>query len=153
MIAQAQITIVDLNDPIQQGEEPASPMEGMLWLDTSGDGCDVLKRWDGEQWVEVTLSQDEIGDVYEKLNKSASDIRQLSDQISMKVSTQELEKEFSDQSNFKWVTEKLESIIEQNNKTIEFQFNQSREYTIEATGPLQSFMDEVKAYQRFSADG
>ena len=35
MIAQAQITIADLNDPIQQGEAPASPVPGMLWLDTS----------------------------------------------------------------------------------------------------------------------
>ena len=31
MIAQAQITLVDLNDPIQQGSAPASPVEGMLW--------------------------------------------------------------------------------------------------------------------------
>lgn len=31
MIAQAQKTIVDLNDPIQQGMAPAVPLEGMLW--------------------------------------------------------------------------------------------------------------------------
>lgn len=31
IIAQAQKTIVDLNDPIQQGTAPAAPLEGMLW--------------------------------------------------------------------------------------------------------------------------
>lgn len=31
MIAQAQKTIVDLNDPIQQGTDPAAPATGMLW--------------------------------------------------------------------------------------------------------------------------
>lgn len=31
MIAQAQKTIVDLNDPIQQGTAPAAPVTGMLW--------------------------------------------------------------------------------------------------------------------------
>lgn len=31
MIAQAQKTIVDLNDPIQQGTAPAVPVTGMLW--------------------------------------------------------------------------------------------------------------------------
>jgi hypothetical protein len=35
MIAQAQKTIVDLNDPIQQATAPPNPAEGVLWLDTS----------------------------------------------------------------------------------------------------------------------
>lgn len=57
------------------------------------------------------------------------------------------------EENFSWVTERLASIIQQTNKDIEFQFNQSKEYTMEATGPMQEFMEEVRAYQRFSADG
>lgn len=153
MIAQAQLTIVDLNDPIQQGTEPASPIEGMLWLDTSVDGQDVLKRWDGEKWVEVTITQDDIDDIYQTLTKSVSDIQQLSNQISLKVSTEQLKNELSNQENFEWVSEKLDSIIQQTSRDIEFQFNQSKEYTIEATGPIQSFIEEVKAYQRFSAEG
>ena len=31
MIAQAQKTIVDLNDPIQQGTAPDAPVTGTLW--------------------------------------------------------------------------------------------------------------------------
>lgn len=89
IIAQAQITIVDLNDPIQQGEEPASPIEGMLWLDTSGDGCDVLKRWDGEKWVEVTVNQDDLNEITQALISHKSDIQQLANQINLKVSSEE----------------------------------------------------------------
>ncbi len=29
MIAQAQVTIVDLNDPVQQGVAPENPVEGL----------------------------------------------------------------------------------------------------------------------------
>lgn len=52
MIASAHITISDLNDPIQQGTAPASPVEGMLWLDTSVVPPQ-LKRWDGTAWGTV----------------------------------------------------------------------------------------------------
>ena len=52
MIASAHITISDLNDPIQQGTAPASPVEGMLWLDTSVEPPQ-LRRWDGLVWGTV----------------------------------------------------------------------------------------------------
>lgn len=52
MIASAHYTISDLNDPVQQGTAPASPVEGMLWLDTSAVPIE-LKRWDGTQWTVV----------------------------------------------------------------------------------------------------
>ena len=52
MIASAHITISDLNDPIQQGTAPASPVEGMLWLDTSVEPPQ-LRHWDGLVWGTV----------------------------------------------------------------------------------------------------
>ena len=64
MIAQAQITIADLNDPIQQGEAPASPVPGMLWLDTSTIP-NLLKRWDGTNWVECSADVD-LSEYYTK---------------------------------------------------------------------------------------
>ena len=64
MIAQAQITIVDLNDPIQQGEAPASPVPGTLWLDTSAVP-NLLRRWDGTGWVECGVDAD-LSEYYTK---------------------------------------------------------------------------------------
>lgn len=52
MIAGAQYTIVDLNDPIQQGTAPSSPKVGMLWLDT-GKNPPLLKRYTGSEWTVV----------------------------------------------------------------------------------------------------
>ena len=52
MIASAQITVSDLNDPIQQGTAPSQPIEGMLWLDTSLSPMQ-LKRWNGTEWEVV----------------------------------------------------------------------------------------------------
>ena len=52
MIAAAQYTIADLADPVQQGTEPESPVEGMLWLDTSASP-NQLKRWNGTSWAIV----------------------------------------------------------------------------------------------------
>lgn len=52
MIASAQFTIIDLNDPIQQGTAPASPSAGMLWLDISASPP-LLKRYNGKTWDSV----------------------------------------------------------------------------------------------------
>ena len=52
IIANAQITIVDLSDPIISNTTPPSPSQDMLWLDTSKTP-NVLKRWNGSSWVVV----------------------------------------------------------------------------------------------------
>ena len=52
IIANAQITIVDLSDPIISNTTPPSPSQDMLWLDTSNTP-NVLKRWNGSSWVVV----------------------------------------------------------------------------------------------------
>lgn len=52
MIAQGQRTIVDLNDPIQQGMAPAVPVTGLLWLNTS-EAPPQLYRYNGTGWDQV----------------------------------------------------------------------------------------------------
>ena len=52
MIAGAQFTIVDLNDPTQQGSAPDTPVTGMLWLDTS-TASPMLRRYNGTSWEAV----------------------------------------------------------------------------------------------------
>lgn len=55
--ANAQITIVDLSDPIISSSAPPSPSQDMLWLDTSKNP-NVLKRWNGSSWVVVNDTKD-----------------------------------------------------------------------------------------------
>lgn len=69
MIASAQYTIVDLNDPIQQGTAPSSPVSGMLWLDTSATPP-MLKRYDGKAWAEVGAGSDAL-DKLDRLTASS----------------------------------------------------------------------------------
>lgn len=57
IIANAQITIVDLSDPIISNTTPPSPSQDMLWLDTSKTP-NVLKRWNGSSWVVVNDTKD-----------------------------------------------------------------------------------------------
>ena len=57
IIANAQITIVDLSDPILSQTAPPTPTTNMLWLDTSVSP-NVLKRWDGSKWVIVNDTSD-----------------------------------------------------------------------------------------------
>ena len=52
VIAQSQKTLVDLNDPVQQGTVPANPVTGLLWLDTS-QSPPILKRYTGAEWEVV----------------------------------------------------------------------------------------------------
>lgn len=60
MIASAQMTIVDLNDPIQQGTAPTNPTEGMLWLNTS-ESPPQLYRWTGKAWEAINQQDIDIG--------------------------------------------------------------------------------------------
>ena len=55
MIGMAQFTITDLCDPVVSGTAPSSPVQDMLWLDTSQTPA-VLKRWNGTVWETVSAS-------------------------------------------------------------------------------------------------
>ena len=55
MIGMAQFTITDLYDPVVAGTAPTSPVQDMLWLDTSQTPA-VLKRWNGTAWEGVSSS-------------------------------------------------------------------------------------------------
>lgn len=52
-IAEGQYTVVDLYDPIQQDTPPASPVDGMLWLDTGVDP--PLLKYNSKQVLGISL--------------------------------------------------------------------------------------------------
>ena len=131
---------------------PKNPEKDALWLDTSDD-IDVLKRWNGEQWIESTITQEEIGNIYSSITSQSSEISQMKDSISSKVSSEEYRTDLSNKADVDWVSQRLESLITQTATDIELSFNNSKSFTMEATGEFKDFIEEVRSYQKFSAEG
>jgi hypothetical protein len=55
LVSSTQITLVDLNDAIISGTEPANPTVGALWIKNSVNPSE-LYRYSGSAWVFQTLS-------------------------------------------------------------------------------------------------
>ena len=60
-IARTLITIVDISDPIQSDEQPDSPVDGMLWIDTSTNPP-ALKRYNAEDSKFIAIADFNIVD-------------------------------------------------------------------------------------------
>lgn len=135
--------------------EPENPTDGMIWIQPMTDGADVWRRWDNtaEQWVECTIPQADIDLMNSTITKNTSNITQLSDQITSKVSTETYNMGLANKADTSWVSERQESIIQQTATDIEFSFNEAKQYTIDVNGSFTDFINEVRSYQRFSADG
>ena len=153
ILATAQHTITDIHDPVISPTAPSNPTTDMLWMDTSDPENNILKRWDGTQWVETTLSKDDIEDLYEVISEYRSQIQQLDKQISLRVTEDQLKAGLLNKADTDWVTQRLETIIAQTSQDITFQFNQAKEFVVDSTSEFQTFVEEVRSYQRFSADG
>lgn len=127
----------------------------MIWIQPVIDGADIWRRWDdtANEWVECTITQNEISTMNQTITRNASDITQLSDQITLKVSTDTYTSGVAAKADTSWVLERLESIITQTNTDIEFSFNEAKAYTISVNDSFTDFVNEVRSYQRFSADG
>lgn len=135
--------------------EPEDPTDGMIWIQPIVDGADVWRRWDdtAEEWVECTIPQDEIAQMNGTISRNTSSITQMSDQITSKVSMETYNMGLSSKADTSWVSERLESIISQTATDIEFSFNEAKQYTIDVNGSFTDFIEEVRSYQRFSAEG
>lgn len=132
---------------------PESPSLNDLWLDTSTEGVDIFKRWDGASWKEVTLSQAELDAIYGTLSSFRSEINIMDSKISSRVTQDELNSSLAGKADSDWVTKRFDSVMEQTAKDISFTFTESKQYTIDATKPFQEFVEEVKSYQRFTSEG
>ena len=135
--------------------EPEDPTDGMIWIQPIVDGADVWRRWDdtAEEWVECTIPQDEIDLMNGTITRNTSQITQLSDQVTSKVSTETYNMGLASKADTSWVSQRLESIISQTATDIEFSFNEAKQYTIDVNGSFTDFIEEVRSYQRFSAEG
>lgn len=147
------ITIIDEVDIIIKSDvAPENPIQDMLWLDTSSD-VDILKRWNGTEWVECTITQEEVDNIYSSIASYSSELSVLKDSIASKVSSEEYRTGMTNKADVDWVSRRLESIITQTATDIELSFNNSKTFTMEATGEFKDFIEEVRSYQKFSAEG
>lgn len=147
-IASTHITLADLTDPIISGTPPASPQEGQLWLDTSGDP-DSLKRWTGTEWVLTGIGPEDIANIYANIERNRTAINQTDSSIRLMVEQQRTELT----SALAGLEASLQSVIEQTAADITFAFSEANNYTITATGEILEYINRIQSYQRFSADG
>jgi hypothetical protein len=76
-IQKVQITIANVNDGIVTGNQPTSPVNGELWLDSSVTPYPMLKEWNGTQWnnigeMDATLSTS-LNTINTQLNNMTDD--------------------------------------------------------------------------------
>lgn len=83
----SQFTIVDLNDPIQSGEEPDNPIIDTLWVDTSSTPNE-LKRWNGSEWVSVSNYNPEELEL--EIERIETEISQQNGEILLRATKEEL---------------------------------------------------------------
>ena len=81
----AQVT-ADNATIIQDSTAPEHPSDGALWLDIGVDPS-VLRRWDGAQWLDVSATDE----LWNEVELSKTEIRQLTQEIALKVNRGDLE--------------------------------------------------------------
>lgn len=138
---------------IQSDTEPEHPAINTLWLDTSDVSCSILKRWDGTQWIETTITQDDIDRMDGVLSSNSQLISAMQGQINLRVTKEEYQAGLNDKLDADWVSSVYSSEMKQTAQDIELVFTRSKEYTNESVGGLNTFKEEVQSYQRFSEDG
>lgn len=132
---------------------PENPKMDDLWLDISDGTVNNFKRWNGDQWIETTLSKEDIDDLYGTITSYKTSIEQLNNSITQKVWQGDINASLAGKADESWVTNAIASAQEQTAKDITFTFEQSKQYTEETVNGVQTFIDEIKTYQRFSSDG
>lgn len=127
---------------------PEAPEDGRLWLDTGGEQ-DVLRRWDGTAWLPVTLTPEELANIYANIERSRTEIEQTDAAIRLTVeqATRELRDALTG------LEAALESSISQTAQDITFAFEQATNYTVTATGEILEYINRIQSYQRFDANG
>lgn len=95
---QGQYTIDFQHGVVYSYDEPTNPSMNMLWMDTGDEDFNVLRRWNGENWVDVSISQERLEGIKTMLSDHQSAIDQLAEQISLRVT--EIDATKDDLNNF-----------------------------------------------------
>ena len=144
---QAQFTISTETSITTSDEAPSNPQVNQLWMDTSGEGADVLKRWDGTNWVEVTLSQNTLSEIQSSITTHSSAIETLQDQIIQTVTKTQYETDMANKADQSYVITTVQSEINQKAEEI------TASVTTTVQSELSPFRNEVESWLHFGTDG
>lgn len=125
---------------------PENPKQNDLWLDTSGDEFDILKRFYGDSWIETTITQDDLLSIRNMISRHTQEFEIIQGEINSKVSKTEFDDGLSGKLNTDWVESVYSSNLRQTSEDITLRFTESKEYT-------DQFRSEVEVYQRFDING
>lgn len=73
IIASGTFTLTDLNDALIAGSAPKNPTVNTLWIDSSITP-NMLKKWNGTQWVNIAELNLDISSKISKINKQLDDM-------------------------------------------------------------------------------
>ena len=144
---QAQFTISTETSITTSDEAPSDPQINQLWMDTSGEGADVLKRWNGTEWVEVTLSQNTLSEIQSSITTNSSAIETLQDQIIHTVTQTQYETDMANKADQDFVITTVQTEIKQTAQ----QITASVSETVQSE--LSPFKTEVESWLHFGTDG
>ncbi len=142
----AQSILDGVDTPVVSPFAPEPPKQDQLWLDTM---TDAWKRWDGTAWVECSVSDDVLANIYANIEKNRTAIEQSESSIRMTVEQQKTEFD----SSLTGLESALQSFITQTAKDITFVYNEATNYTVSATGEILEYINQIQSYQRFDANG
>lgn len=73
------LTLIDLNDALISGSAPSNPTTGTLWIDSSVKP-NVMKMWDGKNWVVQSLDLASLDkDANDKIENATTTLSNLAD--------------------------------------------------------------------------
>ena len=152
--AQDQFTITPELKTITSDTEPENPRNNQLWLDTSNPKVSILKRYDAatESWVDVSISQSELGVIKSAITNYETQIKELKDRIETTVSETTITKQDIDNA----VNESKETIMSSVNQTAEAirtSISKTDETVKNVDGRITQVQTKIENWMNFGQDG
>lgn len=138
----------NLSEPLQKSLA-ATQAHAQKALET----CDTLSQNTAQNGMEIQKTHSALSDA---IIRNASEITQSFDtKLGQTVSTvySSVSQDYTAKSETAALSQLLSSFMEQTAQDISMRFSDATEYTVEVNGTLQSFIEEIRTYIRFSGEG
>ena len=148
---QAQFTVDYGLGIVYSDTEPENPILNMLWMNTDpeANATNVLCRWNGEAFVEVTVPQKTLEEMQKNILTHSTSIQELSDRITLSV--EESERRVMDSfGNF--IQNDFNTFFEQTSKDITATVQSQIENKNSITG-INDFNRKITTWLKFDENG